>query len=470
MNSDIHFERILSDRIATAMQAANVPGYVAGVYHQGRRFEVATGVANLNTGAGMTTNTRWLLGSITKVMVATLVLRYVADGKVDLNAKISRYLPDFRLAQAGAAEQITVRQALNHTNGIDADSLMPPGSVRSYVDALAQCGTLFAAGERLHYSNPGFSLAARILEVVGGQPFNDLLESELFAPLGMFQSCTSPAQAILHRTAIGAFADPATGELRATTNFMLPASGAGAGSTPMVTVGDLLAFGLTHLHGGVAPNGQRFLPADLIRLMQTATFDMERLDIPPIGLGWWLVPIAGTTALWHGGGSPGGQSNLVVFPELDLVIAGYGNGASALVHDAVIQTALQELTGWDVKLPFEVEDGPIDIAAHVGHYEAFQTRMQVDASDALLRLTTEFRPFDDAHARVAAGYLGGVPSPFTIELTPIRRNLFVPTGVPLEICAGIWGRTALVSFDSATGDGHSRFIHQRLLSARRVDA
>jgi len=306
--------------------AVAVPGCVAGVYHDGQQIETAWGVANLNSGAGMTTDTLWLLGSITKILTTTLLLRYVERGQVDLDQPVTTYLPDFKLSDPGAAERITVRRLVNHTNGIDADTLFPtadfgPDAVRTYVDTLAQCGTLFEPGESIHYTNPGFSVAARIIEVLSGKTFNQALEDEIYAPVGMDLSCTSAVQAILHNTAIGSFPAPEAGGAYPTGMFMLPVSGAGPGATAIVTIPEIMAFGRTHLDGGVAPNGTRVLAAELAEAMRTETFDLGTPNAPPMGLGWWLVPIAGTTALWHGGGSPGGTSSLAVFPEHDLVVA-----------------------------------------------------------------------------------------------------------------------------------------------------
>ena len=114
-------------------------------------------------------------------------------------------------------------------------------------------GTLFSPGEFIHYSNPGYSLAGRLIEKFSGKPFNLALEEEIYKPIGMSRSSTSAEQAILDRTAVGAFVD-SKGEFRSTNMFMLPVSAAAAGATPIVTVEDIIAFGRTHLNDGIAPN------------------------------------------------------------------------------------------------------------------------------------------------------------------------------------------------------------------------
>ena len=232
----------LSDLIPRLAAELGSPGYVAGIYQDGSEWMFAHGVRNLNTGDPMTTDTAWLLGSITKVLTTMLLLKYVEAGRIDLDAPIIRYLPDFHLGEMGAAQRIRVRQLVNHSNGIDADSLMPavefgPNAVQSYIDALSGKGTLFAPGELLHYTNPGFTIAGRIIETLSGKSFNRTLEEEIFAPIGMKRSVTSATQAILHRTALGAYPGPG-GEMEAAGLFMLPVSAAPAGrrrSSPSVT-------------------------------------------------------------------------------------------------------------------------------------------------------------------------------------------------------------------------------------------
>jgi CubicO group peptidase (beta-lactamase class C family) len=102
-------------------------------------------------------------------------------------------------------------------------------------------------------------LAGRLLEVLTGTTYHELLKRELYATVGMDDSSTSAEEAILRSTAVGHFPDAATNGARRTDMFKLPDSWAPAGSTPIGTIGDLLAFGRTHLANGVSPSGKRGL-------------------------------------------------------------------------------------------------------------------------------------------------------------------------------------------------------------------
>ncbi|MFD1940559.1 serine hydrolase domain-containing protein, partial [Nonomuraea mangrovi] len=203
-------EASLREQIAASCEANGVPGFVAGVHHAGEQIVVAHGTANLATGAPMLEDTGFLFGSVTKVLTTTLVLQQVDRGLLDLDTPVVKYLPDFALTAPDAADKILVRHLISHTNGIDADLYFPDDkgrdALKAYVNGLANsCGTLFEPGEQLSYSNGGMIVAGRLLEVVTGLSFPDLLARDIYAPVGMKDSSTSAEQAILRSTAVGHF-------------------------------------------------------------------------------------------------------------------------------------------------------------------------------------------------------------------------------------------------------------------------
>jgi CubicO group peptidase (beta-lactamase class C family) len=412
--------------------ASGVAGAVVAADVGGERIALAHGTANLNTGQQFTTDTGWLLGSVSKVLVTTVLLRFVERGAVDLEAPVQRYVPEFTLEDPDAAAAITVRMILNHTNGIDSDNLMPipvrgRDASKSYTEYLPQIGVLFAPGSGIHYSNPGFVLAGRIIEEQTGLPFERAIQQELFDPAGMRDATALQTQAFLRRTAVGAFAD-ADGTLRATSMFTLPESGAGAGSTLIVSVDDMLAFGRMHLADGAAPGGGRVLSSELAQLMRRPTYDLGLPQAPPVGLGWWLFPIAGTTAFWHGGGSPGGASS----PGCPIL--------NDRLHDAVIE----ELTGRRVTPPLELAPGtPVDPAV-AGEYRAFETQMLAEVDGDRLTVTTRFEPFDEGQRLVHEGYGGTDESTTTSVHTSVAPGQVAPEALDRDRLGGFYGRMGLL--------------------------
>jgi CubicO group peptidase (beta-lactamase class C family) len=111
----------LASRLAASIQKHKVPGASAAVFHAGQWEVAAAGVANLTTGVDVTADTVMHIGSITKVLNATLLMQLVDEGRVDLAARLKRYLPDFQVADRNATELITVEMLLNHTCGVDGE-------------------------------------------------------------------------------------------------------------------------------------------------------------------------------------------------------------------------------------------------------------------------------------------------------------------------------------------------------------
>src|SRR5215470_14724177 len=338
----------IREQAAAYCEPGTVPGYLAGVYHDGAQTVVAHGLSNVVTRAPMREDTGFFFGFVTKLLTTTLVLQQAERGTVDLDDRVIKYLPEFKLTTPAAAEQIRVRNLLTHTNGIDADLFFPDArgrdALKVFLEGLGQyCGVLFGPDEYISYSNGGMIVAGRLLEVVTGTSYHDLLKRELYAPVGMNDSCTSAEEAILRSTAVGHFPDPATKGARRTDMFMLPETWAPAGSTPIGPIRDLLAFARTYLAGGVSPSGKRVLSRESTASMQAVSHDMGTPNVPPIGLGWLLTPFGETTVLSMSGASPGGVAVLAVVPAHDCAFAAFGNDPRAMaLHDQLLLWLLRE--------------------------------------------------------------------------------------------------------------------------------
>jgi CubicO group peptidase (beta-lactamase class C family) len=141
------------------------------------------------------------MASVSKSFTALAIMQLVDAGEVDLDAPVQRYLPDFRLADADAAAEITVRDLLQHTTGLATSTgigvLDRPEdhSLAEDVAAAADYGVIDRPGEAHHYSNRNFQIAGRVVEVVSGQSFDDYVEEHIFEPLGMDQTSASDAAA-----------------------------------------------------------------------------------------------------------------------------------------------------------------------------------------------------------------------------------------------------------------------------------
>jgi CubicO group peptidase (beta-lactamase class C family) len=452
----------VADRLTAVFDQApalGVAGAVVGVAVGDEDRTLTHGTANLNTGQPFTADTGFLLGSVTKILTTTLLLRLVERGEMDLDAAVTRYVPEFTLKDAEAAERITVRMLLNHTNGIDADSVFPwsvrgRDATRSYFEYLPHVGVVFEPGAGIHYSNPGFVIAARIIEISTGLPFERAIQRELFDPVGMRAATALQTQAFLRHTAVGAVADPDGTNLRATPVFTYGEPTAGAGGTPIASVADMLAFGRMHLRGGLVAGGERVLSTDMVNAMRSPTYDLGIPQAPPIGLGWWLIPVAGTTVAYHGGSSPGGQSSFSILPEYDTVIMSFATGPGAAHLNDLLHTAVvEELTGQQAVAPLEEAPVPAIEQDLAGEYASFQDRLTVAVQGDTLVVTTGFEPYDEEHREVYEAIWKYHARP-PVTYRGVAPGQFVEAGTDLQALAGLGGRMSLLaSLPPAQGRG-----------------
>ncbi|MES2322565.1 MAG: serine hydrolase domain-containing protein [Pseudomonadota bacterium] len=108
----------------------------------------------------MTSDTPFVIGSLSKAFTATAVLQLVDQGKVDLDAPIQRYVPEFTLADANAAAKVTVRHLLNQTSGLPqtAPRAPQPATLSQHVAALHNTSLVAEPGERHVYSSPNYQI------------------------------------------------------------------------------------------------------------------------------------------------------------------------------------------------------------------------------------------------------------------------------------------------------------------------
>ena len=174
----------LDRRLPELLAEHGVVGAQVAVLADGEIHDAAAGVLNNVTAAPVTTDSIFALNSIGKVWTATLVLQLVNEGLLDLDRPVRDVLPDFRLADEEAARVVTPRQLLHHTGGFTGDHYAEAGSgpddtIAAYVEQLADFEQMTAPGEVHAYSNAGYVVLGRIVEVLRGRPFDDVLRERL---------------------------------------------------------------------------------------------------------------------------------------------------------------------------------------------------------------------------------------------------------------------------------------------------
>lgn len=210
-------------------------------------FERAYGLADRAKKRPNTTDTRFDIGSITKLLTRIAVGQLAERGLIDLQATLAASLPDYPNPEVAA--RITVQQLLDHSSGLgdifnerweraDRESLIAP---RDFFPLFVDLPLAFEPGTSRAYSNAGFVVLGAIVERASGQPYSEYLEEHVFAPAGMTRSGFPARDGSAADLAIGygrGHDAPRGGELRPNLG-MLPIRGCPAGSSSH-TARDLL--------------------------------------------------------------------------------------------------------------------------------------------------------------------------------------------------------------------------------------
>jgi CubicO group peptidase (beta-lactamase class C family) len=227
-------------------------------------YQGAFGMANSDWEIPNTPATKFRLASITKQFTAMLVLQLVRDGQLELDAPITRYLPDY---PAESGDKVSVHQLLNHTSGIPSYTERPGFmqkdakermSVAEFVKKYCSEPLEFEPGSQFSYNNSGYFLLGAIIEAVTSQTYAGALQEYIFDPLDMHNSGVDDQYRVIPGRAAGY--DDILGSRRGAT-WMEMTTPFAAGAI-YSTVGDMWKW-------DQALRDKRLLDGELERLMYT---------------------------------------------------------------------------------------------------------------------------------------------------------------------------------------------------------
>ncbi|MBM4340907.1 MAG: beta-lactamase family protein [Deltaproteobacteria bacterium] len=186
---------VLETIIKNNLKQQRIPGAAVALVHEGRViFSRCYGYADTEKKVPITEDTYFMAGSLTKSFTALAILKLIEQGKIDPNANIKKYIPDFSIGILDGGEAlITANHLLTHTSGlmIDYYAHLTDGKKYSNADLLSQLRKeylCFRPGSASKYSNIGYRLLGIMIEQVTGERFENYLKKEVFNPLGLNQS------------------------------------------------------------------------------------------------------------------------------------------------------------------------------------------------------------------------------------------------------------------------------------------
>lgn len=282
-------------------------------------LEKAYGSADRDKHTPNTTDTQFRLGSMNKMFTATAILQLVGDGKVDLAAPLGKYLPDY--PNRDVATKVTIRHLLTHTGGT-GDIFTPEydkhrlelRDLSDYVKFYGSRGLEFEPGSRWAYSNYGFILLGAVIEKVSGTSYYDYVRKHIFEPAGMSSTDSLPETDAVAKRATGYMRKDGTWVTNANT---LPWRGTSAGGG-YSTLQDLLRF------ARALSSGKLIKPA-LFEQMTSKQAAPERAPNMAYGFGMMISEGPQGKQFGHGGGAPGMNGELRVYPKTGTIVVVLAN-------------------------------------------------------------------------------------------------------------------------------------------------
>ena len=318
------------------MRESGLPGLAVTIGRSGRIiYSEGFGFADLEQHVPVDPAvTRFRVGSTAKSMTAMAIAQLYDAGKLDLDAPIQTYLPDF----PEKAAPITTRMLAGHLGGIrhyEGDEFFSDVAYESVSDALsifADDPLAVLPGSAFRYSTYGYNLASAVVEVAAGEEFVSYMTENVFGPTGMTSTVADRVMPIIEgRSRYYHFED---GTL--VNSPWVDNSNKWAGGGFLSTSEDLVRFAFAHLT-------DEHLKPDTIKTMWTSQ-KTSAGEETGYGIGWRIrTDEAGRTVIGHTGGSVGGTTQLRIYPDDDLVIAVITNtsgGDIGGVTDDIVNTFL----------------------------------------------------------------------------------------------------------------------------------
>jgi CubicO group peptidase (beta-lactamase class C family) len=314
------------------LQTGRTPGMDIAVSHHGNVvWTEGFGYADLEHRVPVLPGkTRFRIGSVSKPIAAAALGRLMDMGMVDIEQPVQRYVPYFPEKRY----TMTVEQVGGHVAGIrhyrNREFMMARhfDSVEEGIGIFSGDALLFEPGTRFSYSSYGFNLLSAVVEGASGKEFLAFMQEEVFDPLGMTSTCADMNDSIiLHRASFYEVNERMEFENAPYVDNSYKWAGGGF----ICTTTDLLKFGEAHMEPGY------FSDSTLQRL--TTSQVLTSGDSTGYGIGWFTRYDEGRKRISHGGGSIGGITDFVVYPDEELVIAVLSNSSNTSYGNVVRRIA-----------------------------------------------------------------------------------------------------------------------------------
>ena len=275
----------------------------------------AHGVKSLDTKEPLTTSSLFHMASVSKPFVATAIVQLMEQGKIDLDEKLTHYLPYFKMADE-RYKDITIKHMLTHTSGIpnidDYEWDKPEyddGAVERYARSQRTFQLDFTPGEKYSYSNPAFDILCDVIAKVSGMTFEAYMKKNIFEPIGMKNSTffkpEVPKDLATQPHVLG-------DSLQIVVSKIYPYNRRHAGSSTLHSnVEDMLLWARVYLNKGSIDDKQIFSKESYDVLTSVHSPEGQR----KVCLSWFLGKMNNSELYNHSGGDIGYATFFGFMPE-----------------------------------------------------------------------------------------------------------------------------------------------------------
>ncbi len=382
----------LDELFKSARLDLRAPGLIYGVVADGQLAHMQSfGVQDLDSGAPVTAQTVFRIASMTKMMTGLLILDLQDQGRLYLEEPAEKYVPQMAdwSYPTQDSRRVTIRDLLNHTAGFTTDN---PWADRQMArtseefDSFLKAAQPFshAPGTVMEYSNFGYAILGRIIEVVSGQTFGARLRERILSPLRMTMSGVDPAEI-------------PTGKLAKPYHFL---DGAFVAEPPLgtgafdaigglwTTAEDYARFVTWFLSAWPARDDPDMgpIPRHVVRSMSDGVVLTGTVRRPGLtgaedcavasgyGMGLGLSHHCNLgRALGHGGGFPGYGSYILLVPEKGLGIFAFSNKTYGRMYGPVWDAAVRLAEAGIRTMPMRLPADDRLVAAYEGIKRAYET-------------------------------------------------------------------------------------------------
>ena len=316
------FSAALTAYIEEKRIAEPLPGLALAVVKEGKLgYEKVWGVRDVTTGAPLDAHSVFRLASLSKCFAPILAATLIEEGKLSWDDKVAAYVPDFRLRDKKAGQNLSLRQVLSHTTGLPRHTYsnllnagIPYPEIRRRLREVTLSHPL---GSTYNYQNAAYNLSADMIAAAGQAAYDSLMQVRVFDPLGMKDASVgyepmlrSSNAAQPHNPVENGFA-----RIEIEPNYYETPAAAGVNAS-LRDMEKWLQFLMRKKPGIISDSLRReiFTPAVEVSTAEKNFYGWEHLDRAWYALGWRVLEWKGRTLIYHGGMVNGYRTEIAFDP------------------------------------------------------------------------------------------------------------------------------------------------------------